>query len=215
MLNSAGNLRQFKFLQAQTDKRLVKLSSAAVKKLTATSLLSISEKIEILELNLGFRFLTEANTSIEYTEAEKELSHPTPESVQRLVAFLETELGLLTSISSKESQRTKRVATQVNIFANQAIKNYFAEFETEITDLEIGILYGYHPKAILAFGGYISKLEKTEIRLAYQYYNSKVYPADFYDEVDTYEKAKWEILKQNYPEIIEVAENEFAAQSVA
>lgn len=81
MLNSAGNLRQFKFLQTQTDKQLVKLSNIAIKKLKETTLLSTSEKIEILELHLGFRFLTEANSSIEYTESNHGLSEPAHESV--------------------------------------------------------------------------------------------------------------------------------------
>lgn len=215
MIKSTGGLEQLLFLRNKSNQHLTKLSDTAVTHVIHTPLLSTGEKLELLEMQLDLRLLTEASTGIKYNIHPRKdgFKYPLTESIQKIERFVSSTLGLPIKRSAKRSNRSGKYVTEINIFASETLKDYFTKYEKGISAHELGLLYGYHPKAILAFCGYIPRLEDDPpIRHAYQYYNSMVYPADFYDEVDQYHKYKWERLKQSFPEIIAMAEEEFAAK---
>jgi len=212
MLNTFGNQKQFQLLNNLLNKESVRLTNTQVKDLIKTDLLSIREKLEILELHLGLRFLTEVYSKIKYSNIQDKdgYTRPTPASTKALEHFLQSKFSFPIKKSSRKTESTKTYDYLINIFSNQAIKEYFSKFEKKISDLEIGILYGYHPKAVLAFCGYIKSSSPPKAKEAYQYYNSKVYPLEYFNEVDEYHKLKWEMIKKFCPEIIEMAEEEFS-----
>jgi len=215
MLNINGNYEQNLFLNKHPNKKLIRLTEKQLQFLIESDLITTSEKLEIVELSLGLRFLTEAESSIKYQNQKRKdgFKYPT-HTLKKLNDFLNIELPFPTNISKRKSLRNENYIHVINIFANKAIKEYFEKFEKRISPLEIGILYDYHTKAVLAFCGYIESCPPFKPTSAYQYYNSKIYPKDFIEEVDVYHKSKWEKIKNYCPQIIEIAEAEFKEKGI-
>lgn len=212
MLNTYGNAEQLQFLKNTHAKEPPFITPHKIAALEESSILSIKEKVELVELFLGFRFLTELASNISYGRQRKDgLSYPSMSDIKQIQTFVD-DLGLESSISKKRSKRSNRYVHQVNVFSNKAIRSYFTKFEKKISPLEIGILYGYHPKAVLAFCGYIESSVPPKPKSAYQFYNSIIYPRDYYDEVDSYHKYKWSRLTDLAPNLINQAESLFSYQ---
>lgn len=170
--------------------------------LESTELLTLKEKIEILEMFNQDRLLTESRIP-EASDAERK------EHLVELIDYL----GLWSFPSSKVSTHTGKKFDFLIISANEATNEYMKQFEYDIDQNELGLMYGYHPKSILAFSRLVDRQETGEFRTAYMYFHSKVFSKDFLAEEDEYHRQQWEELRKLSPLIISEAEDYFRSQT--
>jgi hypothetical protein len=167
--------------------------------LEKTDLLSIGIKVELLEMYSHSRLLTEKSFR------DGNADNKTIKATEKLISAL----GFHSFLSSKKSRFTNQLFDFLIISANQATDEYMKKFEYDINSYELGLLYGYHPKSILAFHYLIERQSKAKNDKSYRYFNSKVFSQNYFDEEDKYHEVIWEQLRNLSPKIISQAETYF------
>lgn len=189
-------MEEFKNIDPEEYKSPI-LTKSKTRKLIDTKLLSVGEKIEIIELHLGARLLTEILIK----------DNSTKESIQKFIS----ELGYPSHfISSYRPVRNKTVEF-LFIFKSESVKKFLLGNINNLTQFELAMLYGFPSTAVMAFVGIIKKKSAPypTSRKAYQWYHSKVFSQDFYKDEIEYGRTIWNKVKKFCPEIIKLAEKEF------
>ncbi len=199
MYNSYGLLNRHEFMSSRNfSTKLPTLTKRRLNLLEETKVISIFNKIEILEIYNCNRLLTEQEISQDKSDMKNDL------------AKLYKALGLFYFLSDKKSRFTNQFFDFFIICANEATYEYMKKFEYDINDYELGLMYGYHPKSILAFNHLISRQDGLINKSSHMYFNSKVFSVDFLEEEDLYHRQIWEQLRKLSPKIIAEAEDYFA-----
>lgn len=191
MLNSNQNYHHIEFIQNLPDKfrNPILLSGSKVITLEESELILPDVKIEILELLQDYRLMTEIIT--QKNELKKVLNFV---EILEIPNFQKTY-----TIKGKKKYL-------IHLFRNIATLKYFVQFGEEIGAIELGLLYGYHPKSILSFMRLERPTNRKYNKSPYQRYNNKVMSNEFFSEEDSFHKEKWEVLREISPRIIQEAE---------
>lgn len=192
MFNSIGNKKKLKFITIHSSSASQQFSDEIVLQLENTKLIPLEVKVELLEMLAGYRFMTE-------------LISDSPDNI------VEDFLKLIQIPFFKNSYFRKRQGETkfYSLFANEAIKEYFVTFERNIEPSELGLLYGYHPKSILAFMGLLEPTTYDPPKASYQLFNKKVMSKSFFQEEDTYHREKWKAITKLSPKIVAEADAYF------
>lgn len=185
-------MKEFRNLQNKVEYNSPKLTKSQIQALINSKLISTGDKIELIELHIGTRLMTEI--VIKNNKNEKNIK----EFISRF------------QFPTHEIIKNDEVKF-LFIFRSLSIKRFFLRNLNNLTEFELGLLYGFHPMSIMAFIGIIKMKEPPYPRSkkAWEWYYSKVFSEEFYEEERKYYKNIWEKVKKFSPRLIEIAEEEF------
>lgn len=181
------------------DLPLSKISLKKVGIIESTNTISLAEKLELLLILTGKKWITE----IKYKES--------PEPILMLLRALE-----LPGEKQNYSHSKKGLVKWVQTASNQNILDYVSSRRNTLTILEAGTLYGYPTSHILGF----MRLATPHIhrpRSAAEHYLAGVYSHDLHNQEKQYFESLWEELRKISPLLVSQAEEKYRStkQSVS
>jgi len=166
-----------------SDKSKMKLAKIDLQRTTSivekTSLLSIAEKINIISLLVGYKWVTDV--AIDSSADQKPIK-----------SLLDT-LGLFHASNHYTYQGETH--TWIQVAATEALLDYVIERRNELSVVEAGVLYGYPVSHTLGYVGLIEKKWKNRKTIA-EFYLSGVYSEKYSERESEYFESVWaEIIK--------------------
>lgn len=163
------------------DKSTLPLDTAKIRLIEETTALTISEKINILALFLGYKWVTEVAIDQPAKEASgavlQQLSLPYKENYYK---------------HSGEHHTWLQVAT------NKAILHYILENRESLSIIEAGVLYGYPVSHSLGYAGMLEKRMKGKNKTIAEFYLSGVFSQDYNARETEHFETVWnDIIKQS------------------
>lgn len=183
------NLNSFSTLQRK--KSLPKLTPAALKIIERSTVFKLHEKIDILQLFLGKKWVTDVSIDLERK--------------QEYINELE-KLKLPWAVNAYEGDYK---CQWIQAGANQAVLEYVMQRKDNLSELEAGILYGYPLTHALAFTGAIKEIRKPPVNVA-TYMLAGVYSADFYQQEVAFFQRRWDEIGATSPVLAQQAHTKYA-----
>lgn len=170
-------------------------SSEKIKILENTTLFNPLEKVRILAILIGKRWLADVLIDRE---------------TKPLVVAVESCLNNLELVYQLNSypQQSGKVINWISVTTNQAILDYLETNKKRMSVIEAGILYGYQPTAIIACAGLIPK-KKLRKNSPVEYCLGGVFSERFYDLEQRQLKLLWQEIQTSSQKIAKEAENYF------
>lgn len=178
------------FYENKRKKRLPQINIAeSLRTVEQASILSVPEKVNIVAMVLGYKWITDVAIDSEESFAGAE--------------SLLDQLGL----SYTRNRYTHKDETHkwIQVAATQAILDYVIERRDELTVLEAGVLYGYPISHSLGYVGLIEKEWKNDKSIA-EFYLSGVYSRAYSTRESQYFEKVWAEITQASPEIARQAQ---------
>lgn len=160
--------------------------------------LSLGEKIELLEMSTGRKLTTEIFSFIKQKKKLEKILAQLP-----FPYFFDS----CTRFSHRKNKRERFKWYQVCL--NENVKDLMQKYAKTLTDIELGVLYGYPLSAVVAFNGLIEKQTKATFQKASHYWFSKVDSKQFAAEENKHYELLWKQLRKISPVIIGMAEKQF------
>lgn len=197
--------------QKHSRPAVLPLSHSTLRRIEQTTLLSHSEKIEILLVSLGYKLTTEIGQQITYHwSSTRQLEVPIL-NVRKIETLLRTlPFPFFRTQTIKLNRRSQQMKKFIwfHLSVNTQVAYFLKKYGPTLSDVDDGLLYGYPPSAVRAYHGLIDR-KIIEPKSAYQYFLAGVYSKQFYREELEYYKRQWGLLKKISPRIIQEAEDYF------
>ena len=185
------------------------LTQNQLKELRETKLLRIGEKIELLQVALGYKLTTEVFEEISYLyDKQRKIEVSNKSKVLAIKEFL-SQLPFhffedsLVSVNKATSNKQQFIWFQVSV--NEAVTHFLKKYKNDLTEFEEGVLYGFPHSAIRAFSGLIESSDGF-INEPYGHFLAGVGSKEFLAEEKKYYQKIWEDLRNTDPLLIAQAE---------
>lgn len=212
MFKSKGGIERLQDITSiqGSQNSTVPLKTAQIKIIENSSALSLTEKLDLLAISLGLKLTTEVFKNIKYKynpKDQKELA------LNKTVVQVKNALEKLPfphfeDTITKKSRQTGHLREYrwLQVCINEKVLYLMKRYAEDLTEMELGLLYGFPHSAILAFSGLINP-EKPKPKSSAEHFFMGVPSKDFRLEERNFYSIWWKKLKKLSPRLIKVAEH--------
>lgn len=191
------------------------LNTDQVKAIEKNNLLSLGEKLDLLAISLGFKLTSEIYQRILYVFDEKTKKEvPLPQTILALEQILKKlPFPYFLDKVEKRNRQSGRLKKFVwfQVCVNEKAAHFMRKYSEGLTEMELGILYGFPLSAIRAFSGLVERGSPKPSSSAEGLFMG-VPSKEFRLEERNYYEKWWQSLRRLSPILTNEAEKLFAKE---
>jgi len=191
------------------------LDTDQVKAIEKNDLLNLGEKLDLLAISLGFKLTSEIYQRILYVFDEKTKKEiPLPQTILALEQILKKlPFPYFLDNIEKKNRQSGRLKKFVwfQVCVNEKVLYFMKKYSKGLTEIELGILYGFPLSAIRAFSGLVERGSPKPLSPAESVFIG-VPSKEFRLEERNYYEKWWQSLCRLSPSLTSEAEKLFAKE---
>ena len=194
-------MSRIKFFHLKQDFKKVKFNKEQIKLLEKTDLLTIQEKLCILQFSTGTRFATTIPLSPSKINSESDILEPSKKDIKNFKNLIK-KLGLnyvTYNLFQKDEKNNYKLYLLMYVCANKYTYNFLREYIGKISAFDDGVLFGYPTTAMQSFIKIRKRLDFVERTKHAGHGLYLIGPGacslEYFEEENNYYNKIWEELK--------------------